>query len=115
MHDICHVEFHVTDISRSQAFYEGLFGWSFRSFGDDMVVFGQGDKHIGGLQKDAHVKPGSSPSVWFEVASIDAMVEKAVEFGGSIIEPKHPVPHVGWSAQIADPDGNLVGMVQFER
>ena len=78
-----------------------------------MVVFGQGEKHIGGLQKREPVNPGNSPSVWFEVASVDAMVEKAADLGGKVLEPKHEVPHVGWSATVGDPDGNPVGLVQF--
>ncbi len=113
MHTICHVEFSATDLARSQAFYEGLFGWTFRSFGDDMVVFGQGEKHIGGLIRSEARTPGNSPTVWFEVEDVDAMVTKALTVGGAAAKPKAEVPHVGWSATVSDPDGNTVGLVQF--
>lgn len=66
MNRICHIEFHVTDVARAQRFYEGLFGWTFRPFHDEMVVFGFGDEHIGGLQRVDAVTSGSSPSIWFE-------------------------------------------------
>ncbi|MFN8220011.1 MAG: VOC family protein [Fimbriimonadales bacterium] len=112
-HDVCHIEWQSTDLSRSQAFFEGLFGWDFRSFGDTMVVFGTGEKHIGGLMKADRVEVGSSPSVWFDVDDIDAMCEKAVGLGGKVHAEKGPVPGVGFSAVVTDPDGNQVGLVQF--
>ena len=109
----CHVEFQSTDLKRSQAFYEGLFEWTFRDFGGDMIVFGLGDQHLGGLQKAEKVTPGNSPSVWIEVDSIENYLAKAPTVGGAVLGPKQPVPSVGFSAMIADPDGNPVGLVQF--
>lgn len=112
---VCHVEWDVTDIERARAFYEGLFDWKFESFGPDMVVFGTGTQHVGGLQKRAQVRASASPSVWIEVENVERYLERAQELGGSTIEPKHEVHHVGWSAQIADPEGNRIGLVQFDR
>lgn len=112
-HQVCHIEWYVSDVARSQAFYEGLFDWTFRTFTDDMVVFGQGDQHIGGLMRSDDIRPGNSPSVWLEVDDIDVMISRALELGGLLASAKHQVPHVGWAAQVGDLDGNLVGMVQF--
>ncbi|HRJ28001.1 MAG TPA: VOC family protein [Fimbriimonadaceae bacterium] len=112
-HRLCHLEFEVTDMDRARHFYQGLFGWNFRAFTDSMVVFGIGDEHLGGLQKVDHVKPGSSPSVWFNVESLEASVARVVELGGSTPHEKHPVPGVGWSVAVLDPDGNPVGLVEF--
>jgi len=109
----CHIEFSCTDLKKSQAFYEGMFEWTFRSFGDEMVVFGTGEQHLGGLQKVSSVTPGNSPSVWVEVDDLDAYTAKAAKLGGKVLSEKHPVPNVGFSAMVADPDGNNVGMVQF--
>lgn len=109
----CHVEFQSTDLERSQRFYSGLFDWTFRSFGDEMVVFGSGDTHLGGLTKAESVQPGASPSVWIEVDSIESYLAKARGLGGKVVSEKSPVPNVGWSAQVSDPDGNHVGLVEF--
>ena len=114
-HEICHIEWNVTDLARAQKFYEGMFDWKFQGFTDSMVTFGSGDKHIGGLFRTDKVEPGSSPSVWFEVESIDDSIERATKVGGSKGTEKSPVPHVGWSATVKDPDGNQVGLVQFDR
>lgn len=115
VHNVCHIEFEVTDLERSRSFFEAMFGWKFESFGPEMMVFGDGEKHIGGLQKCESVSPGSSPSVWIEVEDVDASLEKASRVGGSVFREKSPIPRVGWSAQACDPDGNPVGLVQFER
>ena len=114
MNTICHIEYNVTNLERSQDFYHGLFGWDFRSFVDGMVVFGIGDQHIGGLTKVDEVGPGKSPSVWYGVADIDAMMAKTIQLGGSTPNGKQQVPTVGWTVCVKDPDGNEVGMVQFE-
>lgn len=115
LHTICHVEYDVTDLERSRAFYEAMFGWNFRQFTDDMMVFGVGEQHIGGLNRKASVNSGGSPSIWFEVENLDQMLTKATDIGGAIHTAKHEVPHVGWSGVVADPDGNAVGLVQFAK
>lgn len=112
---ICHIEFESTDLARSQAFLEKMFEWTFRSFGDTMVVFGLGDTHLGGLQKVETVSAGRSPSVWVEVDDVDAYLSKASGCGGAIKSGKSLVEGVGWSAEITDPDGSSIGLVQFER
>lgn len=113
MNTVCHVEFDSTDLGRSQRFYEGLFGWKFRQFSDSMVVFGTDEGHVGGLEKVDTVAPGKTPSVWFQVADIETELGKVPGLGGSVLRGKTDLPHVGWSAQVADPDGNPVGLVQF--
>ncbi len=112
---ICHIELETTDIARSQSFYQAMFEWTFRAFTDDMVVFGCGDQHLGGLMRVDEVSTGRSPSIWIEVDSVDAAIAKAEGLGAGLLSPKSPVPHVGWSAQITDPDGNHVGLVEFEK
>jgi uncharacterized protein len=114
MNTVCHVEFDCTDLDRSQAFYTALFGWTFREFmGGEMRIFGVGDSHIGGLSKKASVTPGRSPSVWFQVEDLDRLIAAAESHGCGILEPKHPLPGVGFSACVADPDGNPVGLVHY--
>jgi predicted enzyme related to lactoylglutathione lyase len=114
MNTLCHVEYEVTDLDKAQAFYGGLFGWDFRSFVDDMVIFGIGDEHIGGFLKKDSVSPNTSPSLWFKVADLDALISKTIQLGGSAPNEKQPVPGVGWSVAVLDPDGNQVGLVQYD-
>ncbi len=111
--NICHVEYFVTDLARSQAFYEGLFGWTFRSFMEEMVVFANGDSHIGGLLKIDAPDPAPRCQIWYRVEDLDSMMAKATRLGGTAKEPKSPVPGVGFSTEVLDPDGNRVGLVQY--
>ena len=111
--NLCHVEYLVRDLDRAQAFYQGLFGWDFAAFGDDMRVFGLQGTHIGGLAKRETVNAGDSPSLWFQVENLDAMMSRAVALGGQIASERSEVPSVGWSGVVTDPDGNAVGLVQY--
>lgn len=110
---LCHVEYQVSDLDKAQAFYAGVFGWTFRSFMENMVVFGVGDTHVGGLMKVDEVKIGESPSLWFQVESLERSRSLAVQFGGRADDEVQPVPGVGHSTVIRDPDGNLVGIVEY--
>lgn len=114
MNTVCHIEIQTRDLAAAQAFYAQVFpGWSFRSFGEEMVVFGVGDSHVGGFMKADSVKPGNSPSVWIQVEEIEPVLARATAAGGSVASEKYPVPGVGWSAQFTDPEGTPIGIVQF--
>lgn len=110
---VCHIEIDVTDLVRSQAFYQAVFDWSFRPFMDTMTAFGSGEDHIGGLSRVDQVVPGKSPSVWIEVANIEETLAKAVKAGGKVVAEKSDVPTVGYSAAFSDLDGTSIGIVQF--
>lgn len=111
---VCHVEYEVTDLERAEHFFKTLFGWTFRTFGD-MVVFGDGDDHVGGLTKSDSPRPGATPSIWFDVEDLDGVLAKAADLNAKVLAEKHPLPGIGHSAQIADPDGNPVGLVEFAK
>ena len=112
---VCHVEWEVNDLQRAQEFYGTLFEWEFKAFGENMVIFGTGTEHIGGLMKSDNVVRGNSPSVWLECPSIDVVLAKVEGAGGTIAAPKDPLPSIGFSALIKDPEGNHIGLVEFQR
>lgn len=111
---VCHIEYNTTDLDRAQGFYESLFGWSFQPFGDRMRTFSHDGQHVGALLKVETVMAGDSPSVWFDVADIDATLAQAESLGGRVTMPKDKVPNVGWCGVALDLDGNAIGLVQFE-
>lgn len=112
---LCHVEIQVSDLARAQQFYGAVFDWDFDAFMEDMVVFGQGESHIGGLMRVDQVDAGHSPSLWFKVENLDATLVAATQAGGTIESPRSPVPGVGFSASILDPDGTPIGIVEYAR
>lgn len=101
-------------MDRAESFYKGVFGWTFKAFMPTMRVFGQGDDHIGGLMLTDKVEPGRSPSVWFQVQSIEETLARVEAFGGRALSMKSEVPGTGWSADFEDPDGNYIGIVEYE-
>jgi uncharacterized protein len=58
--------------------------------------------------------PGLPPhwNVYFNVASADATIEKAVALGGQVLAPAFDVPGVGRMAVLADPQGGMFNLME---
>jgi predicted enzyme related to lactoylglutathione lyase len=103
-HAIDYIEIPVTDIDAAKAFYSAAFGWSLVDYGPDYAGI-QGDgKEMGGLRRDAEVRPGG-PLVVLYSDDLDASVEAVTGAGGTIVEPIYPFPG-GRRFHFADPAGN---------
>lgn len=109
-HSICHIEFSVTDLEKSEAFYGGLFEWKFERWGENYSMFTTPNEPGGALMKDEKVNPGQSPVIYILVDDIEPYLEKARELGGNVCHPTSEIPNVGWFAIISDPDKNVVGL-----
>jgi uncharacterized protein len=48
------------------------------------------------------------------VPSVDEAVSKVLAGGGRILEPKMPIPGVGWYATCAEPGGLMFGMIEAD-
>ncbi len=48
------------------------------------------------------------------VSDLDAMITSVTENGGTVIEPRMPIPGVGWYATCAEPGGLMFGMIQAD-
>jgi uncharacterized protein len=46
------------------------------------------------------------------VADIDGALRRVESYGGKVIQGKLPVPGMGWSAYVLDPEGNTIGLFQ---
>lgn len=110
---VCHIEYSSADLEVSRRFGERAFGWDFRPFGDDMMVFGTSEGHIGGFMKGSRPPGKADPEVCYKVESVDEFLAHAGSLGASVVSGKKPVPGVGWYASILAPDGNVFGVVEF--
>ena len=119
-----HFEIHAAGMDRAQAYYEVLFGWTFRSGGDEnyrLVGTGsEGPGIDGGMVRWRGDPPkGGEPVNAFvctvDVDDLDSYVARASAGGGSIALPKMAVPGVGWLAYVKDCEGNILGMMQQDR
>jgi predicted enzyme related to lactoylglutathione lyase len=116
-----HFEIHAGDMDRAQAFYEGLFGWQFQSWGDGsyrLITTGSERPGINGglIRRHGSDPAGGEPvTCWVctvNVDDVDAYVERALSGGGTVALPRMAVPGVGWLAYVKDSEGNILGMMQ---
>lgn len=108
---ISHVEYHVSDLAKAVAFYEGLFGWRFSRYSDSYQMAkpqgGEGSPVVGLVRKD---QPMVTPvaNVFVTVANI----EQSLTHIDNIVVGKTLIPDYGYYAQVADPDGNVIGLFE---
>jgi len=101
---IAHFEIPSTDLKRSAAFYEALFGWRIEPLDDNYTMLLMGEDESGGLYRTETIKP-SMLALYFTVEDIPATLEKAVALGGVVIDPKRSIGEHGYIGAFRDPLG----------
>ena len=109
---ICYLEIPATDISRSVAFYQSVFGWRIRERGDGATAFDDGVGEVSGAWVTGR-PPSPNPGLllYIMVDSVAATSEAVAAHGGRIVQPLGVHPHE-LIALFADPDGNVLGLYQ---
>ena len=100
---IDYIEFPATDISRTTAFYTGVFGWKFTDYGPDYTSFEDGRIAGGFARQDAVVRGG--PLVVMYAADLAGMEAKIRAAGGAIVKEISSFPG-GRRFHFTDPNGN---------
>jgi predicted enzyme related to lactoylglutathione lyase len=112
---ICYVEIPATDIGRSSAFYEKVFGWKVRRRGDGAVAFDDGVGEVSGTWVVGR-PPASDPGLLFYIMVDDAAatVDAVLANGGQIVRPiGTDAPEI--TARFRDPAGNVIGVYQHRK
>ena len=101
-HQIDNIEFNVSDITRSKAFYAKAFGWTFTDYGPAYCEFTDG-RLTGGLTTLGPIKPGGPLVILYtdDLAKTQARLEEA---GAKIVRPVVAFPG-GRRFHFEDPDG----------
>ena len=101
-HRIDYIELMAADLVAAKAFYQTVFGWTFKDYGDEYTSFKDG-RLAGGLRKEAHVVSGGPLVVLYgaDLEDLQARVEAA---GGKIVKPVFEFPG-GRRFHFTDPDG----------
>lgn len=123
-HTIVHFEIPADQPERAAEFYRQLFGWEIKKYegtaagGIDywMVQTVPTDAEgmpirqgvNGGLMK--RMFPGQAPVNYINVEDVDEFVGKAERLGAKVLMGKHPVPGMGWFAQLNDTEGNVIAV-----
>jgi predicted enzyme related to lactoylglutathione lyase len=118
MFNVCHFEIPADDVERAQKFYRELFGWQIEKFtGPTPMEYwsittgaakGQEAMLGGGMMK--RQAPQQLITIYIEVPSVDAYVDKVEKLGGRVCFPKTAVPGMGYFAVCLDPENNGFGI-----
>ena len=116
-----HFEIHADDPERACDFYQSVFGWSIKRWGEVpywLIETGSGDPGIDGAllprqgPTPAADNPVSAYVITIDVEDVDATVRAIEAAGGSVAMPRHAVPGIGWHAYCKDTEGNVFGVMQ---
>ena len=90
--DFCHIQFSSTDIEKTRAFYEEIFGWTFEIVpGFDTYAMFRTPNGLGGgvdLGPDAEPPSDQGHILHIEVDDIDATLAKIIEKAGRRSRPR---------------------------
>ena len=111
---IVHFEVMGKDAITLQKFYSELFTWKVGEAIPDMGFYGLVDGESSGLAGGIGQEPDGSTrvTVYVQVPDLQKTLDQAVSMGGSVVMPPMEIPGVVTLAQLADPDGNVIGLVK---
>ena len=124
---VVHFDIQADDPERAIAFYEAVLGWKFQKWDGPMeywlVETGPEDAAgiNGGLARRPQgvAAPGGAetraPGAFectVDVPSADDAAVAVEKNGGTVLNPKAPIPGVGWLVQCRDTEGNSFSMMQ---
>ena len=115
MAKIVHFEIPVDDPQRAVAFYHDVLGWEVSRFGEEpywLVRAGEDEEPGANGALVGREELHRSPVLIAGVADIDDVLSRVQMRGGEVVHGNLPVPGMGWSAYILDPEGNTVGFFQ---
>jgi predicted enzyme related to lactoylglutathione lyase len=120
-HTIVHFEIPADQPERATKFYRELFGWDIKKY-EGSAAGGMEYWMVQTVPTDAEGRPtrpgvngglmprmfkGQGPINYIAVDRVDEFVRKAERLGAKVLMGKHPVPGMGWFAQLADTEGNV--------
>ncbi len=112
---ITHIEFPADNTARARRFYSEIFGWEFREMEgmDGYFMFSTGSvEQSGGAIGQRGETTGSALRLYIECDSIEAILERVDELGGSVVEPRTEIPGQGWYAVITDSEGSEIALFE---
>ena len=108
---IVHFEIRSDDPDATRAFYADLFGWTYPPGGFPGYTYVESGVPSGTIPGGISPNQGGSPmvTVFAGVPDVRAALARAVELGGTIVQPAQSVPGVTFGL-FADPEGHVIGV-----
>ena len=123
--EFCWTEIATGDLEKCHTFYENVFGWNIKKSdnpdtGMDYREFsgGEGFNSLGGMYELNAEMCGEGKEIppphfltYIAVDNVDETASKAVELGGTILNPPMDIPNVGRFCLIKDPTGAMFSAI----
>jgi uncharacterized protein len=108
---IVHFEIRSENPDAARAFYASMFGWSYPAGGLEGYTYIDSGVPGGTIPGGMSPTQGGKPmvTVFAGVQDVQTALDRAVELGGSVVQPATEVPGVTFGL-FADPQGNVVGV-----
>jgi len=100
---IDYIEIPVTDLEKTRAFFQDLYGWTFQEWGPDYFGFNDG-RLEGGLRRAEEAAPASGVLLVFYSENLERDVERVRELGATISQNIFEFPG-GRRFHFVDPAG----------
>ena len=128
MDKVVHFEIPVDDEVRAKEFYGSIFDWDLNDADmgggvtyttlttvevDERMLPKEPGAINGGLMKRSSDTP--APVITIQVDAIDDALKKIEAGGGSVIQPRTPIPNMGAFAYFKDSEGNTMGLWETSR
>ena len=101
----------VSDLAKAKPVYAALLGVQPAADSSYYVGFEAEGQHIG-LVPGGGPQGMTSPVAYWHVADIEAKLAEVTAAGATVKEPAHDVGGGRLVASFADPDGNVLGLIQ---
>jgi hypothetical protein len=125
---VVHFEISVDDAERACRFYNNVFGWQTRKWGESggggsdasqeywLIETGDAAERgiDGGLYRRHKGMSFTTHVNTIDVPSVDDFIEKIQAHGGRAVTQKMPIPGVGYFAYCEDTEGNTFGIMQAD-
>ena len=113
---VVHFQIHAKDQAKQEAFYREMFDWDItQNEGSPIATISPGkgppEEGVGGSLIQSERAP--AVVIYIQVASLGQSLERAEALGGKAIMQPVDLPNGPTIAQIEDPEGNLIGLVQM--
>jgi predicted enzyme related to lactoylglutathione lyase len=111
---IFYVEFHATDLGKTRAFFEKVFGWVFTDYGPDYTSFSDGRIAGGFFRSDKRASMDSgSALVVIQNPRLEETLTGVVQHGGKITKEIFSYPG-GRRFHFTEPSGNELSVCADE-
>ncbi len=109
---IAHIEIPSSDLNQTKDFFNKVFGWEFKPFGNGYMLYNNHKGTMVGIRLVDKVNSGDTTVFHINVTGIDEILGKVKSNGGKIFKEKSVIPAMGWYALLKDPQGNIIGLYQ---